>query len=299
MVPPLPRSRGSLWTAAWPAAAACHRAAMVTTLRLHPDARPARRGPGEVQFGLFPDCGLVVAGLTERECELLLTLRDTVTERELLELAGRRGVAPARVREALGLLRDHDLLVAATPVPGTGKSPPLVAVHGRGALADRLRGGLGPIGLRLQTGDDVAPALLVVRVFRGAPPLSQLADLTDTPTLPLVTRATGVVIGPLVGGAGTPCLNCIELSRRDRDRARPHVLAQVASPGTSATPDGFDEGAIDSGLVAAAAGSALLLIRSVAAGRTPPPGRSWELTAPWPDVVSRRWTRHPACRCPN
>jgi len=267
---------------------------MARTLRLHPDARPARRGAGEVQFGLFPDCGLVVAGLTDAECDLLLTLRRTVTDRELLSRAAEHGVPAARVHRVLDLLREHDLLVTGPAAPRRAAPPP-VAVHGEGLLAERLRTLLDASGIpRAGPGTEGVPGL-VVNVSRGAPRLDDVARLVATPTLPVVTRATGVVVGPVVGTPAGPCLSCVELHRRDRDRARPRVLAQVAAP--AGTPVHRTDDGVDPALLAAAAGLTVLVAGSVVRGLSPPPGRSWELTGPWPAVLTRRWTRHPACRC--
>lgn len=272
---------------------------MVRTLRLHPDARPARRAEDEVQFGLFPDCGLVLAGLTDAECDLLLMLHGTVTDRELLTRAVELGVPRHRVHGVLELLQQHQLLVPERAAGQEGApAPAAVAVHGHGLLADRLREALLAGGQPPDApGADIATGL-VVSVARGAPALGHLTGLEATPVLPVVTRATGVVVGPVLNGSAGPRLTCIELHRRDRDGARPRVLAQVAAPVRTEPPEVPADDGLDPALAVAAAGLTLLVVRAVSRGLEPPPGRSWELTAPWPEVITRRWTRHPACRCP-
>src|SRR5690606_7857730 len=48
------------------------------------------------------------------------------------------------------------------------------------------------------------------------------------PHLAVTMRDGTAIIGPLVPPAGTPCLNCVDLHRADRDPQWPSLAAQLA-----------------------------------------------------------------------
>jgi bacteriocin biosynthesis cyclodehydratase domain-containing protein len=96
------------------------------------------------------------------------------------------------------------------------------------------------------------------------------------------------VIGPLVPPAGTPCLNCVDLHRRDRDPGWPELAAQLAMPASD--PCGAAS-------VLTAAGLAAGEVLSWLDGETPTTlGASIEVIAPG-RLRRRSWPPHPSCPC--
>lgn len=96
------------------------------------------------------------------------------------------------------------------------------------------------------------------------------------------------VIGPLVPPAGAPCLNCVDLHRRDRDPGWPELAAQLALPG-------HDPCAAAAALTGAglAAGEVLAWLD----GETPTTlGASVEVIGPG-QLRRRSWPPHPRCPC--
>jgi hypothetical protein len=97
------------------------------------------------------------------------------------------------------------------------------------------------------------------------------------------------VVGPLVRPGRTPCLRCLELHRRDRDRAWPLVAAQL--------------GAAQACDVVLASQVAALLAAAVLAEVDDPAaphelaGARLELRWPSGRPLLRRWPAHPACGC--
>ncbi|MCK0111104.1 hypothetical protein MWU75_02975 [Ornithinimicrobium sp. F0845] len=271
---------------------------MSPMVRLRPSARPVRRAPGEVQFGLSPAHGIVLAGLTEPETELLLSLagsggtsRDTV-------LAQRFGVPVERVTDLVDTLGGHGLLVDPGAAPRRADDCYL-AVPGRGEVIDRIRGELTGLGAgRLVAGEgdpangDVSLVVLCA-ADAIAPDQGRPWQVARVPQLPVVLRDGEVVIGPLVHPGRSACLRCLDLHRRDRDRAWPTILTQITSPAVELTrrvdaPPAHANAV--AALVAMITLECLVSVESVL-------GVSWHLSLPLPDVRTRRWERHPACDC--
>lgn len=105
----------------------------------------------------------------------------------------------------------------------------------------------------------------------------------------LVSVRDGVpVIGPLVPPEGGPCLQCLELHRRDRDPGWSHVAAQLVRSG--------DTPCAAATAPAAAALAATEVLRWLDGERPATLGASVEVHAP--DRLRRRsWSPHPECRC--
>jgi hypothetical protein len=82
-----------------------------TRPRLKRACLPLRRGGGAVQFGLDPDRGIVLEGLTEAEIQLLEHLDGSLDKSALLDWARERGLAVTRVAHLLDTLRAHALMV--------------------------------------------------------------------------------------------------------------------------------------------------------------------------------------------
>lgn len=98
----------------------------------------------------------------------------------------------------------------------------------------------------------------------------------------------GSVVGPLVDPGLTPCLRCLDLTRRDTDPAWPTLLPQLCR---TRLP-------VDPVLAGWAASTAVTQLAAVAAGRSP--GALFgtlEMTAEECEAQFRRWPQHPDCTC--
>lgn len=259
---------------------------MARTLCLRPGARPLRRGAGQVQFGRWPGGGVVLAGLTEAETAALLSLTVPVQEQYWIASARAAGVDALRVERLVEALDRHDLLAR----PGRGgelSGGHRVLVEGGGRLAELLAG-LLPQPL---PGDRTRPALVVLLAAEAAPRhLWRPWWEAGVPHLP-VLLGEQVVLGPVVTPPEGPCLGCLDLHRTDRDPAWPRLLAQLVRTAPGEDPArGLDESA-----VAAAAAATAAVVRAHLGGTAAPPGISWRLGWPWPQVAVQAWTAHPAC----
>lgn len=115
----------------------------------------------------------------------------------------------------------------------------------------------------------------------------------DVPHLGVVVATGRVVVGPLVHPGRSPCLRCLDLHRRDRDPAWPHVVAQLLAAGDAPAPVG------ETALSTAAAGVAALQVLAELDGRVTPDavGRTIEVSLPQGAVRRRAWRMHPGCGC--
>jgi len=108
------------------------------------------------------------------------------------------------------------------------------------------------------------------------------------PHLLIAVRDDTVVVGPLVPPAGSPCLNCLDLHRRDRDPAWPALAAQLAAA---------DLEPVSAPTVLAAAGFAAAEVLSYLDGGVPDTlGATMEISAPGRSR-RRSWPPHPGCDC--
>ncbi|WP_328462132.1 hypothetical protein OHA21_34425 [Actinoplanes sp. NBC_00393] len=108
------------------------------------------------------------------------------------------------------------------------------------------------------------------------------------PHLAVAIRDGAAVIGPLVPAGGTPCLNCLDLHRRERDAGWPGALTPPA-------PDAAEPCAVATLLAATAYATAEAL--AYLDGRTPETlGAAVEITAPG-RFRRRTWPPHPGCAC--
>lgn len=283
---------------------------MSTVVRLRPGLRPVRRAASEVQFGLSPGHGIVLAGLTEPESQLLLSLAATSGVSHGTVLAERFGVSPERVADLFTTLAQHGLLLDGGPSPDGGLVPDAgpaagsgpdhhLAVPGRGSVIDRIRAGLAAVGAgALGVGDEELPegdtTLAVLCAADAiAPDQGRAWQAAGVPQLPVVLREGEVVIGPLVRPGHSACLRCLDLHRSDRDRAWPSILTQLASP-THELARRVDAGpAVATTVAALVAMIALECLR----GEDGVVGVSWHVSLPLPQVCTRVWTQHPACDC--
>jgi bacteriocin biosynthesis cyclodehydratase domain-containing protein len=108
------------------------------------------------------------------------------------------------------------------------------------------------------------------------------------PHLTVTVRDGTVLVGPLVPPRGRPCLECLDLHRRDRDPAWPQLAAQLAAP---------DREPCAAATLLSAAGLAAGEVLSWLDGETPATlGAIVEIAAPG-QHRRRSWPPHPHCHC--
>ncbi len=130
----------------------------------------------------------------------------------------------------------------------------------------------GAAALTVQLGYDQPTALLAAAHARRA-----------QPHLALAIREAIAVVGPFVPPAGAPCLNCVDLHRRDRDTGWSPAAAD-AEPCTVAT------------LLAATAYATAEVLAFLDGGTPETLGASVEIGSPG-RLRRRSWSPHPACGC--
>ena len=110
------------------------------------------------------------------------------------------------------------------------------------------------------------------------------------PHLAVSVRDGTVVLGPLVRPGHTPCLNCLDLHRLDRDPGWQTVAAQLN--------DGSHcDDAVEATTALAGAAYAAAEVLAHIDGATPHTlGATVEITTPG-NPVRRQWTQHPECGC--
>jgi hypothetical protein len=106
------------------------------------------------------------------------------------------------------------------------------------------------------------------------------------PHLAVTIREGAAVIGPLVPATGRPCLNCLDLHRRERD---------AAWPGPPSRPDVTEPCAVTT-LLAATAFATAEALTFLDGGRPETTGATVEITTPG-RVRRRTWPPHPECPC--
>ncbi len=193
------------------------------------------------------------------------------------------GVGRVSLRAA-GRVRAGDVLPAGAARTDVGRTWPEVAPRAEVT-------GVG--------GADAGPDLAVLV---GADVLdSRVGDdlvRRDVPHLAVVVSPDRVVVGPLVRPGRSACLRCLDLHRRDRDPAWPHLVAQLLGRRGPPAPVG------ESALCTAAAGLAALQVLAELDGAHPgrpvvpdAVGRTLEISLPNGAVRRRPWPPHPGCGC--
>jgi hypothetical protein len=101
-------------------------------------------------------------------------------------------------------------------------------------------------------------------------------------------------VGPLVVPGRSSCLHCHDLARADRDRAWPHLAAQLALP----RPRAAGPAPCDVVLAAAvAAQAALQALAFLDTGVTSAIDGTLHIRLPGGTVRRRTWRGHPGCGC--
>ncbi len=286
--------------------------ALAQRITLASGARPVRRGIGEIQFGLTPERGIVLAGLTEPEAGWLLSLGGPAGSRtrlgsaepsSLVASAGGWGLSLPRARELLDVLHTHGVVVEGPSFGHETHSPSrtprrdqLVCVLGQGGVPDSIRAQIGAAGSSRVSHelDPTEPPEIAVIVVRDAISAQDRAGWARSPLahLPVVVGDHRAVLGPVIlHTAPGPCLLCLDLARRDRDTAWPLIAAQICD----SIDDGTGQVHTNLLLTAAVAASTAMVVDAYLDGGGAPSGVTWEVALPWPDVRTRRWPRHVAC----
>lgn len=105
------------------------------------------------------------------------------------------------------------------------------------------------------------------------------------PHLAVTIREGAAVIGPLVPVGGSPCLNCLDIHRRERDAEWPGAVV----------PSGAEPCAVTT-LLAATAFAAAEALTFIDGGTPETLGATVEITEP-SRIRRRTWTPHPDCFC--
>jgi hypothetical protein len=199
-------------------------------------------------------------------------------------------------------------IAAALAQAGVGHLDP--ALSGQASLDDAAIGGLLPADagrwrstaageavVRVAPSTNLRPlrdgtATFVVRAGMHRP--AELAALSyatrGVPHLCVDLRDGVAIVGPLVPPAGSPCLNCIELHRRDRDPAWPALAAQL-----STGPDPIQPCTVSTALIAV--GYAVDEVLTFLDGGVPQTiGTTIEITGPGRER-RRNWPIHRRCDC--
>ncbi len=205
------------------------------------------------------------------------------------------GVGAVTLR-APGRVRAGDVLPAGAAPGEVGRSWPEVALRAMVRLAGApsstppsapVLGAPGDADLAVLVGVDVLDSRVGDDLVRR-----------DVPHLAVVVSADRIVVGPLVRPGRSACLRCLDLHRRDRDPAWPHLVAQLLGRREHPAPVG------ESALCTTAAGlAALQVLAELDAAHTGRPlvpdavGRTLEISLPDAAVRRRPWRPHPGCGC--
>jgi bacteriocin biosynthesis cyclodehydratase domain-containing protein len=157
------------------------------------------------------------------------------------------------------------------------------------AAADAVRRAAPDVDLAPLSRRDATFAVLVG--FAAPAALTALAYGTRRLAhLAVAVRDGTVVVGPLVRPGRTPCLNCLDLHRLDRDPAWSVIAAQLHEGPDSAEP------LTATTALAAAAYAAAEVLMHIDGGQPRTLGATVEIAGP--DQATRRsWVPHPRCGC--
>ncbi len=108
--------------------------------------------------------------------------------------------------------------------------------------------------------------------------------------LSVAVRDATVVVGPLVRPGVTPCLNCLDLHRQDRDPAWRVIAAQLSDGSDHAEPVAATT------TLTATAYAADEVLTHIDGGTPTTVGTTVEIAGP-ASARRRRWTQHPRCGC--
>lgn len=178
-----------------------------------------------------------LAGLTPSEQRFLSLLAAGVSADRLADVTKRCGLSPAERETLLG--RISEALGPPPPISWARPAPPMrVCVAAGEGLVDPAwarvfagaLGATGPICSIAMNPNVVVDADLLVLPERYAAPRSRVAAWLslDIPTLSIRLRDRSVLLGPIIGRSGAPCLDCCNRAEMSRDPEWAVVTAQVS-----------------------------------------------------------------------
>ncbi|WP_026181153.1 TOMM precursor leader peptide-binding protein [Demetria terragena] len=240
--------------------------------------------------------GMLVEGVHDSPARILLGLGATSTL-ELRALA-KHHRTPEAVANILGRLAQ-----AAEESASRHRQLDHVVVTGGGTIAAGLLTLLDGYAATVTPPELADPALipdhgpldLVIAVTHEALDLDRCREwlARGVPVLPVVARGDLVVIGPIFMTGCSPCPQCVEMHRHDRDPRRGQLLLSP-DPGLH-DPEQLQ---VEPAQNALALGLVATLVRCLAQGIPLPRALSLTVRLPYPEVGHHEWTTHPRCqRC--
>jgi hypothetical protein len=282
---------------------------MTGQVSLNPAMPVLLRPDGSVQVGWDPRRAVLVRpprGLTAAALAGVLRMMQTGagTDELVRTAAGDGAVEAGELTGLIDALVGAGVAKPAQPHPG-GRAA-AIRVHGRGPLSDLLVDALRCSGARIRHSSQPHAVmraegtdLVVLSDYLVAEP-RMVRDLHEAgvPHLLVRVRDGAGLVGPLVIPGVTSCLACADLHRCDRDAAWPAVAAQLRDT----------VGTADRATMLATAALALnqidTVIRAVRGPAAPSPpaapstlSSTLEFDVGTGSIVTRRWPRHPLCRC--
>ncbi|GAA2544951.1 cyclodehydratase [Mycolicibacterium diernhoferi] len=276
---------------------------------LNPAMPVLLRPDGSVQIGwdprravqVHPPAGLTCAALAG----LLRSLQAPATADEFADRAQGLGLSADAVADLLDTLVSTGAVTTA-PVRPAARSVS-VRIHGRGPLSDLLAGALRCSGTRVSRSNrrhavvtaEHTDLVVLADTLVSDPRVLRDLHAARVPHLPVRVRDGTGLVGPLVIPGVTSCLSCADLHRSDRDAAWPALAAQLRHAVTTA----------DRATVLGTAALALTQVNLVVRAMRDAPAGTDAGSAPMTldttvefdvgtgSVVTRRWSRHPACAC--
>jgi bacteriocin biosynthesis cyclodehydratase domain-containing protein len=210
--------------------------------------------------------------------------------------AGRVGACVATFLAASGVAwvscRDRGTAVAGDVTPA-GLESCDVGTDRASGVARAIR----RVAPEVRASDD-ATRLADLAVITGRADPVDLAELMSNrvPHLTVLADEAIGIVGPLVEPGRSACLRCVDLSKAERDRAWPAILAQAGGPHTPGVAPQACDTVLATATAALATAQALAFIDR--AGQ-PPATANGTLEVVLPDWQWRRrsWLPHAACTC--
>jgi len=274
---------------------------------LNPAMPVLLRPDDTVQLGWDPRRAVLIAPPPDLSVAALAALLRSMQTRVSAVALHRRARAdglrePPALTELLTAVVAAGLARVETAPRSSSPRCPAIRVHGRGPLSDLLATSLRGCGARVEhsrqpharlTGTD-----LVVLADTLVVDPRLLRELHGGRVAHLAVRVRDGVglIGPLVIPGVTSCLDCADLHRGDRDPAWPALAAQLRETvGTADPATVLATGA----LALTEVNRVVAAVRGAAVDPAPPP--TWNATVEFDvaagTLLTRRWRRHPRCRC--
>ncbi len=278
-----------------------------------------RRSVTELQIGLDPQSGVILAGAPAGLQQVLGLLDGVRTVQQITALALGHGVDADLLGQVLRALQAAGLLAPTAPPAARLRIRLLGAgVLGRAVAVALADAGVGELILvdadpvdpllypRSGVATDQADALRAYLIGhargRSADPIGARTRVevarhwtkpeAPPPDLTVIATATAepdrAIVGPRVRPGRSPCLGCLDQVRTDADRDWPALLAQLCRRPMPVEPL----------LAGWAAGTAVTQLLTELNGGAPATlAGTFELTAADTEPRLRQWPMHPICGC--